>query len=310
MSFKIYLAKTRGMCAGVDRAIRVVNLALERYGAGKVWVLHEVVHNHHVVQDLKNKGAVFVESLSEIPDGSVVIFSAHGVGIATFNEAKERHLTIIDATCPLVSRIHRKMNRAGLEGKDAVVIGHAGHQEVTGTIGQYMGDSSKVHVILTPEDVAALNISGNAAIFATQTTLSVDETAKTVAALKERFPHIEGPKTDDTCFATQHRQGAVKKLAQICDVVLVAGSKNSSNSNRLREVAASCGAQAYLVEDHLELQSKWFDGIKAVGLTAGASVPEYVVDGILKFLREKSNCDVEEIGEAPVKRSFALPQGV
>lgn len=310
MSFKIYLAKTRGMCAGVDRAIRVVNLALERYGAGKVWVLHEVVHNHHVVQDLKNKGAVFVESLSEIPDGSVVIFSAHGVGIATFNEAKERHLTIIDATCPLVSRIHRKMNRAGLEGKDAVVIGHSGHQEVTGTIGQYMGDPSKVHVILAPEDVAALNISGNAAIFATQTTLSVDETAKTVAALKERFPHIEGPKTDDTCFATQHRQGAVKKLAQICDVVLVAGSKNSSNSNRLREVAASCGAQAYLVEDHLELQSKWFDGIKAVGLTAGASVPEYVVDGILKFLREKSNCDVEEVGEAPVKRSFALPQGV
>lgn len=310
MSFKIYLAKTRGMCAGVDRAIRVVNLALERYGSGKVWVLHEVVHNHHVVQDLKNKGAVFVESLSEIPDGSVVIFSAHGVGIATFNEAKERHLTIIDATCPLVSRIHRKMNRAGLEGKDAVVIGHAGHQEVTGTIGQYMGDPSKVHVILTPEDVAALNISDNAAIFATQTTLSVDETAKTVAALKERFPHIEGPKTDDTCFATQHRQGAVKKLAQICDVVLVAGSKNSSNSNRLREVAASCGAQAYLVEDHLELQSKWFDGIKAVGLTAGASVPEYVVDGILKFLREKSNCDVEEVGEAPVKRSFALPQGV
>lgn len=310
MSFKIYLAKTRGMCAGVDRAIRVVNLALERYGAGKVWVLHEVVHNHHVVQDLKNKGAVFVESLSEIPDGSVVIFSAHGVGIATFNEAKERHLTIIDATCPLVSRIHRKMNRAGLEGKDAVVIGHAGHQEVTGTIGQYMGDPSKVHVILTPEDVAALNISDNAAIFATQTTLSVDETAKTVTALKERFPHIEGPKTDDTCFATQHRQGAVKKLAQICDVVLVAGSKNSSNSNRLREVAASCGAHAYLVEDHLELQSKWFVGIKAVGLTAGASVPEYVVDGILKFLREKSNCDVEEVGEAPVKRSFALPQGV
>ena len=310
MSFKIYLAKTRGMCAGVDRAIRVVNLALERYGAGKVWVLHEVVHNHHVVQDLKNKGAVFVESLSEIPDGSVVIFSAHGVGIATFNEAKERHLTIIDATCPLVSRIHRKMNRAGLEGKDAVVIGHAGHQEVTGTIGQYMGDPSKVHVILIPEDVAALNISDNAAIFATQTTLSVDETAKTVTALKERFPHIEGPKTDDTCFATQHRQGAVKKLAQICDVVLVAGSKNSSNSNRLREVAASCGAHAYLVEDHLELQSKWFDGIKAVGLTAGASVPEYVVDGILKFLREKSNCDVEEVGEAPVKRSFALPQGV
>ena len=310
MSFKIYLAKTRGMCAGVDRAIRVVNLALERYGAGKVWVLHEVVHNHHVVQDLKNKGAVFVESLSEIPDGSVVIFSAHGVGIATFNEAKERHLTIIDATCPLVSRIHRKMNRAGLEGKDSVVIGHAGHQEVTGTIGQYMGDPSKVHVILTPEDVAALNISDNAAIFATQTTLSVDETAKTVTALKERFPHIEGPKTDDTCFATQHRQGAVKKLAQICDVVLVAGSKNSSNSNRLREVAASCGAHAYLVEDHLELQSKWFDGIKAVGLTAGASVPEYVVDGILKFLREKSNCDVEEVGEAPVKRSFALPQGV
>ena len=205
---------------------------------------------------------------------------------------------------------HRKMNRAGLEGKDAVVIGHAGHQEVTGTIGQYMGDPSKVHVILTPEDVAALNISDNAAIFATQTTLSVDETAKTVTALKERFPHIEGPKTDDTCFATQHRQGAVKKLAQICDVVLVAGSKNSSNSNRLREVAASCGAQAYLVEDHLELQSKWFDGIKAVGLTAGASVPEYVVDGILKFLREKSNCDVEEVGEAPVKRSFALPQGV
>ena len=310
MSFKIYLAKTRGMCAGVDRAIRVVNLALERYGALKVWVLHEVVHNHHVVQELKNKGAIFVESLSEIPDGSVVIFSAHGVGIATFEEAKARKLTVIDATCPLVSRIHRKMNRAGIEGKDAVVIGHAGHQEVTGTIGQYMGDPKKVHVVLTPEDVAALELSGDKAIFATQTTLSVDETAKTVAALKERFPQIEGPKTDDTCFATQHRQGAVKNLAEICDVVLVAGSKNSSNSNRLREVAASCGAKAYLVEDHTELQPQWFEGIKAVGLTAGASVPEYVVDGILAFLKEKGHCDVEEVGESPVKRTFALPSGI
>ena len=207
-------------------------------------------------------------------------------------------------------RSHRKMNMAGKEGKDAIVIGHNGHQEVTGTIGQYMGDPSKVHVVLTPEDVNNLHIESQQIVFATQTTLSVDETAKTVAALKARFSQIEGPKTDDTCFATQHRQSAVKELARICDVVLVAGSKNSSNSNRLKEVAQSYGAKAYLIEDHTELNEEWFDGIKSVGITAGASVPEYVVDGILQDLKAKGHSEVEEVGQTPIKRTFALPDGI
>lgn len=310
MGFKVYLANTRGMCAGVERAIKTVELALDKYGPERVYVLHEVVHNFHVVNNLKQRGAHFVESLEDVPQGSVLIFSAHGVGICTVQQAKEMGFTIIDATCPLVKRIHFKMNRAAEQGKDAVVIGHQGHQEVLGTIGQYSGDPAKVHVVLTPEDVEKLTLVSDKAIFATQTTLSVDETALTVEALKQRFPEIEGPRRDDTCFATQNRQGAIKELAEMCDLILVAGSANSSNSNRLREVAERAGCRAYLVEDHSKVDLNWLKDVKVVGVSAGASVPEYVITDLLDFLRDHGMTEIENAGERGVMRSFALPEGV
>lgn len=308
MGFRILLARERGMCAGVERAILVVQKALERYGAGRVWVLHEVVHNRHVVDDLKNSGAAFVDSLSEVPDGSVLIFSAHGVGIAVEEEARARGFTVIDATCPVVSVIHHKMNRAGDYGQDAVVIGHHGHQEVIGTIGQYRGPSNKVHVILTPEDVFDLHIDGANAVFATQTTLSIDETAKTVEALRAKYPEIAGPRKDDTCNATQLRQNAVRDLASMSDVVIIAGSQNSSNSNRLREVAESNGVPAYLVDDAEHLDLKWIEGVEKVGVSAGASVPDYVVKGIVDHLLKNGGNSLEEVGEAGVTRHFPLPR--
>ncbi len=310
MPFKVYLANTRGMCAGVERAIKTVNLALDKYGPERVYVLHEVVHNHHVVSDLQRKGAHFVENLDEVPAGSVLIFSAHGVGLATVQQAQERGFTIIDATCPLVKRIHYKLNKAGAQGKDAVVIGHQGHQEVGGTIGQYTGDLSHVHVILTPEDVERLELKSAQAVFATQTTLSVDETAKTVAALKARFPFIEGPLRDDTCFATQHRQSAIKELAAVCDLILVAGSANSSNSNRLREVAEKAGCRAYLVEDSSKIDPAWLKNVQAVGVSAGASVPEYVVEDLMAYLKSHGMTSQEGIGEQGTTKSFALPAGL
>ena len=310
MSFKVFLANTRGMCAGVERAIKTVNVALEKYGSNRVYVLHEVVHNFHVVNELRQKGAHFVESLSEVPSGSVLIFSAHGVGLDTVRKAQDLGFAVIDATCPLVARIHKKMNKAGAAGTDAVVIGHQGHQEVVGTIGQYTGDPDKVHVILTAKDVQKLELKGTRAVFATQTTLSVDETAETVRALKERFPFIEGPLRDDTCFATQHRQSAIKALAAVCDLILVAGSANSSNSNRLREVAEKAGCKAYLVEDSSKIDPNWLKDAKAVGLSAGASVPEYVVDEILSYLKGHGMTAVEGIGESATVKSFALPAGL
>ena len=249
MSFSVKIAKSRGMCAGVERAIQTVKNAILKFPQKDVFVLHEVVHNKHVVDDLRSEGAHFVDSLDEVPDNSVLIFSAHGVGISTFEAAKARDLTIIDATCPVVSVIHKKMNKAGLKGMDAVVIGHKGHQEVVGTIGQYTGDLSKVHIIISADDVSSLNIDGDNAMFATQTTLSIDETRLTVEALKKKYPNIQGPKADDTCRATQVRQNAVKELARACDLVLIAGSANSSNSNRLKEVALNEGALAYLIDD-------------------------------------------------------------
>ena len=295
----IFLARTRGMCAGVARAIAVVERALDKFGARRVYVLHEVVHNRHVVEDLRGRGAKFVESLSEIPEGSVVIFSAHGVGLETVKEANARGFTVIDATCPLVARIHRKMNAAGEAGKAAVVIGHAGHQEVTGTIGQY-----------TPQDVEQRSINEKNIIFATQTTLSVDETAATVAALKAKFPQIEGPRRDDTCYATQLRQRAIKELSALCDVILVAGSPNSSNSNRLREVAESGGKKAYLIDDASYIDLKWLEGAEKIGLSAGASAPEYVVDGIIAFLKEHGVTELKLVGEENRHAVFPLPKGL
>lgn len=311
MAFKVYLANTRGMCAGVERAIKTVEVALQRFGRERVYVLHEVVHNQHVVRDLEERGAHFVESLAAVPPGAVLIFSAHGVGIETFKKAQELGFTIIDATCPLVKRIHFKMNKASQRGYDAVVIGHEGHQEVLGTIGQYAGDPARVHIILTPEDVAALQLHDPLhAIFATQTTLSVDETALTVRALKERFPAIEGPLRDDTCFATQHRQSAIKELASLCDLILVAGSANSSNSNRLREVAQKAGCRAFLVDDCTQVDLNWLAEARAVGVSAGASVPEYVVDDLLAFLKEHGMTKLESVGQKGSMHSFALPAGL
>lgn len=310
MSFSVKIAKSRGMCAGVERAIQTVKNAILKFPQKDVFVLHEVVHNKHVVDDLRSEGAHFVDSLDEVPDNSVLIFSAHGVGISTFEAAKARDLTIIDATCPVVSVIHKKMNKAGLKGMDAVVIGHKGHQEVVGTIGQYTGDLSKVHIIISADDVSSLNIDGNNAMFATQTTLSIDETRLTVEALKKKYPNILGPKADDTCRATQVRQNAVKELARACDLVLIAGSANSSNSNRLKEVALNEGALAYLIDDSSQIENSWFNNVTTVGLSAGASAPQYVVDEIVDYLKQNGASSVEEVGSDLKEKSFPLPQEV
>ena len=312
MSFRILVARQRGMCAGVDRAIRVVEKTLERYGKEQVYVLHEVVHNRHVVEDLRAQGARFVDTLEDVPCGSVLIFSAHGVSIETWQEAARRGLTVVDATCPVVSGIHRKMNRAGDQHLEVVVIGHPGHQEVIGTIGQYRGPRDQVHVILKPEDVADLHLDagGGRAMFTTQTTLSADETAKTVAALRQAFPAIRGPRTDDTCNATQLRQNAVRELAGLCDLVIIAGSANSSNSNRLREVAASRGVRAELVDDYRGIDPEWLKGVRTLGISAGASAPEYVVEEIVQWLREHGGAEVCESGAAVKEKHFLLPKEI
>ena len=289
MSFSVKIAKSRGMCAGVERAIQTVKNAILKFPDQDIFVLHEVVHN---------------------TDNSVLIFSAHGVGISTFEAAKARKLTIIDATCPVVSVIHKKMNKAGLKGMDAVVIGHKGHQEVVGTIGQYTGDQSKVHVIIKADDVESLDIDAENSMFATQTTLSIDETRLTVEALKRKYPNIQGPREDDTCRATQVRQNAVKELARECELVLIAGSANSSNSNRLKEVALNEGAFAYLIDDSSQIEISWFNNITTVGLSAGASAPQYVVDEIVEYLKQNGASSVEEVGSDLKEKSFPLPQEV
>jgi 4-hydroxy-3-methylbut-2-enyl diphosphate reductase len=308
MAFKILLARERGMCAGVERAIRTVEEALKVYGPGKIWVLHEIVHNRHVVEDLRSQGVRFADSLDEVPDGAVLIFSAHGVSLEVEEAARSRDLNVIDATCPVVSAIHRKLNRAGAQGLEAVVIGHQGHQEVIGTVGQYQGFSDKVHVILKPEDVDELSLGAGGKIFVTQTTLSVDETAETVKALRAKYPDIEGPRKDNTCRATQLRQDAVKELASQCDLVIIAGSKNSSNSRRLMEVAQKGGVKSVLIDDESEIDVKWLEGVKAVGVSAGASAPEYVVQGILKKLGECGGIEVIETGGKQTERRFPVPE--
>src|SRR5574344_1255990 len=308
VSFTINLAKARGTCAGVNRAIATVTKALELFGKDKVWVLHEVVHNKHVVENLRKIGAHFIETLDEAPDGCVLIFSAHGVSVEIQNEAQARGFHIIDATCPVVQGIHTKINRAADYGIDAVVIGHKGHQEVLGTVGQYTGDKSKVHVIISEADVEAVDIDGNNACFATQTTLSTDETAKTVKALRAKYPNIQGPRDADTCKATQVRQNAIRELAKISDVVLIAGSVNSSNSNRLREVAESQGTRAYLVDDSSGIDLSWLEGVSSVGLSAGASAPEYIVEEIIEFLNKNGATALQEVGSDLNERTFPLPR--
>lgn len=301
----ILLANPRGFCAGVERAIAIVEKALELYGA-PIYVRHEVVHNKYVVENLRAKGAVFVDELDQVPDGATVIFSAHGVPKAVETEAARRSLRVFDATCPLVTKVHLEVARHRAQGREVVMIGHKGHPEVEGTMGQ-SGDG--MHLVEKVGDVPRLTLRNPESVaYVTQTTLSVDDAAAIVAALRERFPAIVGPKKDDICYATQNRQDAVRKLAESCDVVIVVGSPSSSNSNRLREVADGMGCAAYLIDGANEIQPGWLAGKYCVGLTAGASAPEVLVEQVIARLKELGATRVElQAGEAE-RVSFPLPK--
>jgi 4-hydroxy-3-methylbut-2-enyl diphosphate reductase len=308
---KILLANPRGFCAGVDRAIEIVDRALENFGA-PIYVRHEVVHNRFVVEGLRERGAVFVDELSEVPDGSTVIFSAHGVSQAVREEAASRDLTVFDATCPLVTKVHLQVARHCRTGHEVVLIGHRGHPEVEGTMGQYRCKDNReggIHLVETPADVAQLRIDNPDELsFVTQTTLSMDDTALVIDALRERFPNIQGPRKDDICYATQNRQDAVKRLAQHCDMVLVVGSPNSSNSNRLREIAEKQGKPAWLIDRPEDIRQEWLQGVQVVGVTAGASAPEVLVDSVIRQLRDWGADKIEEDGGRPETVVFALPK--
>ncbi|MEJ2359919.1 MAG: 4-hydroxy-3-methylbut-2-enyl diphosphate reductase [Gammaproteobacteria bacterium] len=282
---EVILASPRGFCAGVDRAIEIVDRALQLFGA-PIYVRHEVVHNRFVVDGLRDKGAVFVDELDQVPDGATVIFSAHGVSRAVQQEAEHRGLKVFDATCPLVTKVHLEVTRYARDGLECILIGHHGHPEVEGTMGQFDTQyGGRMYLVETIDDVAALQVSKPEQIcFVTQTTLSMDDTAAIIDALRARFPDIRGPKKDDICYATQNRQDAVKQIARDCDVVLVVGSPNSSNSNRLREVAERLGTPAYLIDDEKHMQRDWFTGKQRIGLTAGASAPEVLVGKVIKQL--------------------------
>lgn len=307
----IVLANPRGFCAGVDRAIDIVNRALEVFG-GPVYVRHEVVHNRHVVDDLRTRGAVFVDELSEVPDDAIVIFSAHGVSRAVQDEAEGRGLQVFDATCPLVTKVHVEVAAFSAAGRECVLIGHAGHPEVEGTMGRY--DTSQGGAIYLVEDehqAAALDVRDPESLaFVTQTTLSVDDTAKVIDALRERFPEIQGPRKDDICYATQNRQDAVKSLAEEVDLVLVVGSTNSSNSNRLRELAERCGANAYLIDDAGMINPDWLKTSQNVGVTAGASAPELLVQEVITTLQAHGGLSVRDLDGREENITFSLPKGL
>jgi len=306
----ILLANPRGFCAGVDRAIEIVKRAIELLGA-PIYVRHEVVHNRFVVEDLKQRGAIFVEELDEVPDAATVIFSAHGVSRTVREEAVRRGLKVFDATCPLVTKVHFEVARHCRAGRDVVLIGHAGHPEVEGTMGQWQREAGKgsIYLIENEEDVAALEVGqpDNLA-YTSQTTLSVDDTRSVIAALKARFPAIIGPKNDDICYATQNRQDAVRDLSRHCDLVLVVGSPNSSNSNRLSELARREGVEAYLIDGADEIDPDWVQGKQRIGLTAGASAPQVLVDGVISRLRELGAGRIAELDGEPESMIFALPK--
>ena len=301
---RVVLAQPRGFCAGVERAIDIVERALEKYGP-PIYVRHEIVHNRHVVERLRAKGAHFVDELDEIPAGSVTIFSAHGVSSAVQDAATSRSLPVIDATCPLVSKVHSEGQRYAAQGREIVLVGHAGHPEIEGTMGRING---KVHLISRAEEVAGLKVSNpHKLAFITQTTLSVDDTKAVIDALRQRFPDIVGPDTKDICYATQNRQRAVRELAQQVDVVLVVGAANSSNSNRLREIAAEQGVKAYLVADADALDPTWVRGAQAVGITAGASAPEELVQNLIARLKQLSNVECEKLPGITENVRFRMP---
>jgi 4-hydroxy-3-methylbut-2-enyl diphosphate reductase len=300
----VLLARPRGFCAGVNRAIAIVNQALERYEP-PVYVLHEIVHNTHVLEALRSRGAVFVEELEEIPPGSATIFSAHGVSREVEEQAKALMLRTIDATCPLVSTVHRRMIRLNTQGYDVLVIGHKGHPEVEGTCGQAVGP---VHVVSKPSEVAVLQVTDPAKVgYVTQTTLSVDDTVEMLAAIRQRFPEITEPERTDICYATTNRQAAVRQMADRVDLVLIVGSKNSSNSNRLREVAEQRRTPAYLIDHAGEIEPQWFEGIKRVGVSAGASAPEHLVVEVVAWLQRYSPGTVEEMEGEEEHVSFYVP---
>ena len=304
---QILLAKPRGFCAGVDRAIEIVERALREYGA-PIYVRHEVVHNRYVVDDLKRRGAIFVEELDEVPDGATVIFSAHGVSQAVRREAEERGFRVFDATCPLVTKVHVEVAKKRSQEREIVMIGHHGHPEVEGTMGQSVGG---MYLVEDPEDVERLEVADpDRLAFVTQTTLSMDDAKRTIDALKTRFPNIVGPKRDDICYATQNRQDAVKALAREADVVLVVGSPNSSNSNRLREVAEHQGVPAYMVDRAAELKPEWVAGKEIVGVTAGASAPEVLVKQVIERLVALGAVSVRELEGTDERVTFPLPKGL
>ncbi|WP_201625223.1 4-hydroxy-3-methylbut-2-enyl diphosphate reductase [Psychrobacter immobilis] len=308
---QIYLANPRGFCAGVDRAIAIVNEALTRFEP-PIYVRHEVVHNKFVVSDLANRGAVFVEELHEVPDGSIVIFSAHGVSKAVEDEAQRRDLTVFDATCPLVTKVHIEVAKFAQDGMDAVLIGHAGHPEVEGTMGRFnRRHGGEIHLVENETDVEALTVQNAEHLaFVTQTTLSMDDTARVIDALREKFPSIQGPRKDDICYATQNRQDAVKDLAGRCEVVLVVGSPNSSNSNRLRELAERMDCRAYLIDNATEMDRRWFDGIQSVGVTAGASAPEVLIQEVLQQLQDWGGDLPSELSGIEENVTFSLPKAL
>lgn len=301
---RVVLAQPRGFCAGVERAIEIVERALTKFGP-PVYVRHEIVHNRHVVESLRARGAVFVDELSEIPPGAMTVFSAHGVARRVEEEAKARALPVIDATCPLVSKVHNEGRRYVTQGREVVLVGHAGHAEVEGTIGQISGT---VHLVQTVADVATLRVTDpNRLAYVTQTTLSVDDTRHIITALKDRFPAIIGPDVRDICYATQNRQHAVRELASAVDMILVVGSKNSSNSNRLREIGEELGKPARLIDDAGDLRAEWLAGIATVGLTAGASAPETLVQGVIDGLRAFGEVDVSTLEGVRENVRFRFP---
>ncbi len=307
---ELILANPRGFCAGVDRAIEIVEQALSLFGA-PIYVRHEVVHNRFVVNGLKEKGAIFIEELHEVPDNQTLIFSAHGVSKQVQQEARQRHLKIFDATCPLVTKVHMEVARYEKQGTECILIGHKGHPEVQGTMGQYTSKEGGIYLVETPKQVAQLDVQDpDNLAFVTQTTLSVDDAAAVIDALKARFPKIQGPRKDDICYATQNRQDAVKTLAQHCDLVLVVGSHNSSNSNRLREIAEKMGIRAYLIDSDEDIEPNWLSGVTRIGLTAGASAPEVLVQAVVKRLQQLGVTKIEDMQGQVETIEFTLPKSL
>ncbi|MBT8138340.1 MAG: 4-hydroxy-3-methylbut-2-enyl diphosphate reductase [Gammaproteobacteria bacterium] len=306
---QLLLANPRGFCAGVDRAIDIVNRALDVFGA-PIYVRHEVVHNKYVVDSLRERGAIFVDELSEVPDDVIVIFSAHGVSKKVQDEASDRGLKVFDATCPLVTKVHMEVVRHSRNGEECILIGHQGHPEVEGTMGQYdTSNGGAVYLVETVDDVKQLEVKNPQALFyVTQTTLSMDDTARVIEALRERFPAICGPRKDDICYATQNRQDAVRLLAEQCDLLLVVGSPNSSNSNRLRELAERGGASAHLVDCASDIAPEWLRNRRCIGVTAGASAPEILVQEVIDYLRERGARLPSELDGAPENVTFSMPR--